>query len=107
MVTGSKFLIDSPDGRILVDAGLFQGECEWRHRNWDGLPVAPSSTEAVVITHAHLDHCGSSPGTRQDRLRHTSHMAREDVDHARVGSEWPRRRTGTRGVRRAGDTCCR
>jgi len=60
-VTGSKFLIDSPDGRILVDAGLFQGEREWRRRNWDDFPVAPSSIDVVVVTHAHLDHSGYLP----------------------------------------------
>ena len=60
-VTGSKFLVDSPDGRLLVDAGLFQGEREWRRRNWDDFPVAPSTVEAVVVTHAHLDHSGYLP----------------------------------------------
>jgi metallo-beta-lactamase family protein len=60
-VTGSKFLLDSPDGRILVDAGLFQGEREWRRRNWDDLPIVPSTIDAVVVTHAHLDHCGYLP----------------------------------------------
>jgi metallo-beta-lactamase family protein len=60
-VTGSKFLLDCPDGRLLVDAGLFQGEREWRHRNWDDLAVAPSTIDAVVVTHAHLDHCGYLP----------------------------------------------
>ncbi len=60
-VTGSKFLLDSPDGRVLVDAGLFQGEREWRRRNWDDFPVAPSTIDAVVITHAHLDHAGFLP----------------------------------------------
>ena len=60
-VTGSKFLLDTPDGRVLVDAGLFQGEREWRRRNWDDFPVAPSTIDAVVITHAHLDHSGYLP----------------------------------------------
>ena len=65
-VTGSKFLLDTPDGRVLVDAGLFQGEREWRRRNWDDLPVAPSTIDAVVITHAHLDHSGYLPVLARD-----------------------------------------
>ena len=60
-VTGSKFLIDSAHGRVLVDSGLFQGEREWRRRNWESLPVVPSTIDAVVVTHAHLDHCGYLP----------------------------------------------
>ena len=61
-VTGSKFLVTTSHGRrVLVDSGLFQGERTWRQRNWDMLPVAPSSIEAVIVTHAHLDHCGYLP----------------------------------------------
>ena len=60
-VTGSKFLVETPDGRVLVDAGLFQGDRVWRRRNWEDLAVAPSSIDAVVVTHAHLDHCGYLP----------------------------------------------
>jgi metallo-beta-lactamase family protein len=60
-VTGSKFLVSSGGGRVLVDCGLFQGERTWRRRNWEELPVPPSSIDAVVVTHAHLDHCGYLP----------------------------------------------
>ena len=60
-VTGSKFLLESSGTRVLVDAGLFQGEREWRRRNWDDLPVPAASIDAVVITHAHLDHSGYLP----------------------------------------------
>ena len=60
-VTGSKFLLEAAGTRVLVDAGLFQGEREWRRRNWDDLPVPATSIDAVVITHAHLDHSGYLP----------------------------------------------
>lgn len=60
-VTGSKFLIDSPDGKVLVDCGLYQGERELRQRNWMPFPVPAFELDAVVLSHAHLDHCGLLP----------------------------------------------
>src|SRR5215213_10905716 len=60
-VTGSKYLIDTGAHRVLVDCGLFQGLKELRLRNWQPLPVPASSIEAVILTHAHLDHCGYLP----------------------------------------------
>ena len=60
-VTGSKHLLTSGDTRLLVDCGLFQGLKNLRELNWEPLPVAPRSIDAVVLTHAHLDHCGYLP----------------------------------------------
>jgi metallo-beta-lactamase family protein len=60
-VTGSKYLVDANGTRILVDAGLFQGLKDLRQRNWQDLPVPAASIQAVVLTHAHLDHCGYLP----------------------------------------------
>jgi metallo-beta-lactamase family protein len=60
-VTGSKYLLESASSRILVDAGLFQGLKDLRLRNWIDLPVPAASLDAVVLTHAHLDHCGYLP----------------------------------------------
>ena len=60
-VTGSKYLVQHDGRRILIDCGLFQGLKELRLRNWSPLPVDPRSIEAVVLTHAHIDHIGSLP----------------------------------------------
>lgn len=60
-VTGSKHLLEIDGKRVLVDSGLFQGVKELRERNWEPLPIPASSLDAVVLTHAHLDHCGYLP----------------------------------------------
>src|SRR4249920_566079 len=60
-VTGSKHLLDLGDHRVLVDCGLFQGLKDLRLRNWAALPIDASRIDAVVLTHAHLDHCGYLP----------------------------------------------
>jgi metallo-beta-lactamase family protein len=60
-VTGSKYLVEADGHRVLVDCGLFQGLKELRLRNWAPLPVAADRIDAVVLTHAHVDHCGYLP----------------------------------------------
>jgi len=60
-VTGSKTLVTARESRVLVDCGLFQGERDLRRRNWAPFPMDPHEVDAVVLTHAHLDHCGYLP----------------------------------------------
>ncbi|HEY0840628.1 MAG TPA: MBL fold metallo-hydrolase [Vulgatibacter sp.] len=60
-VTGSAFLVEHEGRRILLDCGLFQGEKEWRRRNWDPFPIPPSWLDAVILSHAHIDHSGGLP----------------------------------------------
>ena len=60
-VTGSKYLIEADGGNVLVDCGLFQGLKELRERNWQDPPFDPKSLDAVIITHAHIDHTGYLP----------------------------------------------
>ncbi|HEX3004223.1 MAG TPA: MBL fold metallo-hydrolase, partial [Angustibacter sp.] len=100
-VTGSRFLLRQGDGRFLVDCGLYQGERQWRRRNWEPFTPAADTIDHVVLTHAHLDHSGylpalvrqgftgpvtCSPGTAalaEIVLRDSAHLQEEDAQAAR------------------------
>src|SRR5208337_260092 len=75
-VTGSKHLINTTydsSGKqgfqVLIDCGLFQGQKEWRERNWQDTPVPAREIDAVILTHAHLDHCGWIPRLVKEGFR--------------------------------------
>ncbi|HTW30350.1 MAG TPA: MBL fold metallo-hydrolase [Candidatus Sulfotelmatobacter sp.] len=79
-VTGSKHLINTGDDsakngspnsglKALVDCGLFQGQKDWRERNWSDTPVPAKEIDAVILTHAHLDHCGWIPRLVKEGFR--------------------------------------
>lgn len=60
-VTGSKYLLENKGKKVLVDCGLFQGLKELRQRNWEAPPFDPNELDAIIITHAHIDHTGYLP----------------------------------------------
>jgi len=106
-VTGSRHLVDIEGLRLLLDCGMFQGYKLWRERNWQPFPVPPASIDAVLLSHAHLDHSGwlpclvkqgfkgpiyCSPATRdltELLLLDAAHLQEEDARHANRGG-WSR-----------------
>ena len=79
-VTGSRFLVEHADQRLLVDCGLFQGLKQLRLRNWAPFPVPPSSIDAVLLTHAHLDHSGYLPRLVEGGFRGKVHCTTATLD---------------------------
>lgn len=68
-VTGSKYLLEAEGAKVLIDCGLFQGLKQLRERNWQRLPIDPRQVNAVVLTHAHIDHVGYLPRFVKDGFR--------------------------------------
>jgi metallo-beta-lactamase family protein len=83
-VTGSKFLLDADGHRVLVDCGLYQGLKELRLRNWDRLPVDPAQIDAVLLTHAHIDHTGYLPRLVKDGFTGRVWATAATADLARI-----------------------
>jgi metallo-beta-lactamase family protein len=83
-VTGSKYLVQTNRARVLVDCGLFQGLKELRERNWQDPPFAPGSLNAVLITHAHIDHTGYLPRLVQQGFRGPVFCSRGTADLLKI-----------------------
>jgi metallo-beta-lactamase family protein len=85
-VTGSKHLIDTGDAdnhqgfKVLIDCGLFQGPKDWRERNWRDTPVPAKEIDAVILTHAHLDHCGWIPRLVKEGFRGAIYATPPTID---------------------------
>ncbi len=79
-VTGSKYLLEYDGRRLLVDCGLFQGLKQLRLRNWAALPFDAAAIDAVVVTHAHIDHTGYIPRLAELGFRGKIHATRATVE---------------------------
>src|SRR3972149_3873606 len=98
-VTGSKFLVETGGGKLLVDCGLYQGLKALRLRNWERLPVDPASIDWVVLTHGHIDHTGYLPRLVEDGFagrgyatRGAAGLLKIPLPASRGGSRRPGRR---------------
>jgi metallo-beta-lactamase family protein len=83
-VTGSKYLIESDHARVLVDCGLFQGLKELRLRNWQELPFNAAAVDAVILTHAHIDHTGYLPRFVRQGFRGPVYCSRGTADLLKI-----------------------
>jgi metallo-beta-lactamase family protein len=83
-VTGSKYLIENNHQRVLVDCGLFQGPRLLRERNWAAAPFPAASVDAVLLTHAHIDHTGYLPRFVNQGFRGPVYCSRGTADLLRI-----------------------
>ena len=83
-VTGSKYLIETDQARVLIDCGLFQGGHELRDRNWQEPPFNAASVDAVIITHAHIDHTGYLPRFVNHGFRGPVYCSRGTADLLKI-----------------------
>ncbi len=82
-VTGSRFLVELDGRRVLIDCGLYQ-ERPFLERNWAPFDVPPDSIDAVLLTHAHLDHCGLLPKLLREGFRGRIYCTAATADIARI-----------------------
>ena len=84
MVTGSCYLIETNDKKFLVDCGMFQGAKRIRELNYEEFPFSPAELDCVVLTHAHVDHCGLIPKLCKEGFKGEVYATKVTCDLARI-----------------------
>lgn len=82
-VTGSRHLLEFNHSKVMVDCGLYQ-ERELRYRNWEDFGVEPSDVDAILLTHAHLDHCGLIPKLVKEGFKGPIYATEATVEIAKI-----------------------
>ena len=82
-VTGSRYLLQTMGKNILIDCGIYQ-ERKYRGRNWDPFPFPPSDIDSVLLTHAHLDHCGLIPKLVKEGFQGDIHCTSASAEIAKI-----------------------
>jgi metallo-beta-lactamase family protein len=82
-VTGSRYLLETNGKRFLIDCGLYQ-ERKFKARNWEPFPVPPKEIDGVLLTHAHLDHCGLLPKLASEGFKGAVHCTKATCEIARI-----------------------
>ena len=83
-VTGSQFLLETPRARVLIDCGMFQGSPNEAIRNRVPFAYDPREIDALLLTHAHLDHCGLIPHLANEGFRSPIHATHGTVELAQL-----------------------
>ena len=83
-VTGSKYLLEAGEARVLVDCGMFQGQKKLRLLNWEPTPFDVKNLDAVVLTHAHLDHTGFLPRVVKEGFQHKVYCTAATAELAEI-----------------------
>ena len=86
-VTGSCYLLETSSHRILLDCGLFQGSKETEKQNAEDFPFDPASIDAVVLSHAHLDHCGRLPKLVKEGFKGTVFLTEASLSSAGIDAD--------------------
>jgi metallo-beta-lactamase family protein len=105
-VTGSRYLIETDGVKALIDCGLFQGRKKLRLRNWERPPFDPAEIDAVILTHAHIDHTGYLPRIVKEGYKGPIYCTRatRDLLHLLLPDTCRKRRRVTLTKRRAPGT---